>query len=85
MNILPAFASISNSNIVNLFTKSLPITTHHRFVSLIGDILPTTTADASAMATSVDPATTATSDSVPTHPNSALPIVLDTGVKYMVC
>jgi len=99
MNLLPSIAStISSSNTADLFTRPLPATTHHRFISLIGagpTVDPLASANPTAtvatprvVASTVDPlATTATtiSDSVqPLHPNPAptLPIVLDTGASF---
>jgi len=91
MNLLPSNASCP-SNIADIFTKSLPAPTHHRFVSFIGaDPTIDTLASATPVATTTvasAPSVT-TSDSVPTlHPNLALaptlPIVLDTGASVSV-
>jgi len=97
MNHSPSIAIVS-SNIVDLFTRPLPATTHHRFVYLIGTdptVDPLASADPTAtvatptvVASTVDPLTTTAatiSDSVPTlHPNPAptLPIVLDIGASF---
>jgi len=81
--------SPASSNIADLFTSPLPITTHHHYSQLvIGDDPPTPTATSVATVASAHLAPTvvaprvvaAASDSVPTA--SALPIVLDTGASY---
>jgi len=86
MKLLPLFAS---SNVADIFAKSLPTPTHHRHVSLIGDIPTASATSVTAVVASpavVDTAVPA-SDSVPTllHPNlalaPALPIALDTGAS----
>jgi len=92
MNLLPVFASTSSSNIADLFTKSLPVsTTHHQFSQLvIGDILPPPPPRTSVVTATDDTAPTAvsTSNSIPTlHPNSTsvpTPLVLDTGVSFPI-
>jgi len=92
MNLLPAPA-LTSANIADLFTKSLPATTHHRYSHLgIGDI-PSATVDPLATAvapTVVASATAATSNSVPTgHPNPNLvpvptPFFVDTGASFPI-
>jgi len=89
MNLLP---SIASSNIADIFTKSLPVTSHHRFLLAIGDNTTTSTTSVASTVGSlatVDPVSptvvasttvASASNSVPSlHPNSTLPIVLDTG------
>jgi len=84
MALLPTIASPTSSNIADLFTSPLPLTTHHHYRQLvIGDDPPTPTATSVATVASAHLAPTvvaAASDSVPTA--SALPIVLDTGSSY---
>jgi len=98
MNLFPALAPTSNSNIADLFTRPLPIISHHRFDTLIGDDL--TSSFATPVASTVDSVTVAptvvasapipttpASDSVPFNPNldpAPLPVVLDTGAPYSV-
>ena len=56
MNLLPAFAS--TSNIADLFTRPLPIVSHHRYTHLvIGDATTTTTPSTSVATATVDPST----------------------------
>jgi len=97
MALLP---SITSFNIADLFTRPLPINSHHRYTQLIiGDdpIAPTTSATsvATASTTSVATATVAptvvasaptlaVSDSVPFHPNSYPAPVIDTGASHSV-
>jgi len=95
MNLLPAFAPTSNSNIADLLTKPISLS-RHRFITttLIGDLHSST--PSTSVASTVDSVTTASAavDSVPTatpasdsdqtlHPNLVSaptpPIVLDTG------
>jgi len=86
MNLLPAFAPTSNSNISDLFTKPLSLS-RHRFTTttLIGDLH--SPAPSTSVASTVDSVTTASAvvDSFPTATTASasvptiLPIVLDTG------
>jgi len=88
MNPSPAPASVSHFNIADLFTKSLPNTTHRRFVSLIGADPAVDTLASATPPSTVDPSATVdftTTNSVPTlHPNPTLPIVLDTGAPFSI-
>jgi len=94
MNLLPAFAPTSNSNVADLFSKPLHTTTHQRIVSLIGagttvdplasadptaTVASSATVDSSSAVFASVPTTTSVSNSVPT-----LPIVLDTGASFSI-
>jgi len=85
MNLLPASASIiSHFSIADLFTRPLPISTHHRYSQLVIGDDPTTPLSASAHLAAVAsvPTGATASDSVSSlHPNFTLPIALDTGAS----
>jgi len=95
MNLFPALAPTSNSNIADFFTRPLPTISHHRYTQLvIGDApTPSTSVavDSVTVATTVVAsaptvvASATASDSVPSlHPNLTLPIVLDTGASFSI-
>ena len=80
MNLYPALAPTSNSNIADFFTRPLPTISHHRFTQLIIGDNPTPSTSVAVDLVTVAPTVVAsapTSDSVPT----ALPIVLATGAS----
>ena len=87
MNLLPALAPTSHSNIADLFTKPL---SRHQFttMTLVGDILPTPLPTTSVVTATVATAPTvaSASNSVPTPssvgPTIAPTLLLDTGASF---
>jgi len=84
MNLLPASAPVTSSNVADLFTSPLPVTTHHHYSQLVIGADPTTSTTsvvAPTVGASVSvPTDTSVSDSVP-HP---VPYFVDTGASLSV-